>query len=155
MGARGLVLDKTTPKMPLRSTADGFRLVHGRRGPPGPAAVGRAVFCRGRRAGAARHASRAGPRGHEAIIAFMDAQQGVLRRIKHTIRRVDILPQRVYEEAGVEWVVKGDPEGRVIAGRGLGVFDEDCDEDRVRRFDVYADFSALVARCNEVHAGGP
>ena len=84
--------------------------------------------------------------GHAAIIAAMDAQQAVLQSITHNIKHVDLLPERVYVEADIKWAVKGDPEQKVVIGRGLGVFNKKLDEDRISRFDVFADFSELTKR---------
>lgn len=42
--------------------------------------------------------------------------------MKHTIGHVDVVGDRVYQEADIEYVLKGDPEGRVIRVQGMAVF---------------------------------
>ncbi|CAI7652337.1 unnamed protein product [Penicillium pancosmium] len=59
--------------------------------------------------------------GHEAIIAHFRRQFARLECMKHTIRHVDVTHERIYQEATVTYVVKGDPEQRPIEAQGLAV----------------------------------
>lgn len=59
--------------------------------------------------------------GHTQIIVFEQRFQA-LASMKHTIGHVDVVGDRVYQEADIEYVLKGDPEGRVIRVQGMAVF---------------------------------
>ena len=47
--------------------------------------------------------------GHDAIKGFFHKQFSLLDSMTHTIGHVDVLPDRIYQEAKIEYVVKGDP----------------------------------------------
>ncbi|CAI7618074.1 unnamed protein product [Penicillium glandicola] len=52
--------------------------------------------------------------GHDAIKGFFTKQFSLLDRMTHTIGHVDVVSDRIYQEAKIEYVVKGDPEQKVI-----------------------------------------
>ena len=62
-------------------------------------------------------------------------------------------PERIYQEAKITYVVKGDPKEDEIIVKGFAVFHKGYDDERVRRFDVYGDFSNVYARMAEVQKG--
>ena len=68
------------------------------------------------------------------------------------IGHVDITPDRIYQEATITYVVKNDPSKEEFATKGFAVFHKRVDEEVVRRFDVYGDFSAVYARMGEVQS---
>lgn len=88
--------------------------------------------------------------GHEAIIAHFRRQFARLECMKHTIRHVDVTHERIYQEATVTYVVKGDPEQRPIEAQGLAVFGKGVGESQISFFTVYLDLEPLRERMREV-----
>ena len=72
-------------------------------------------------------------KGRSAIIAMLKGHFTVIGSIRHTIKNIDVLPNRVYQEADVVWTVKGDTEATEVHGRGLGVFCKDVDSEQLSR----------------------
>lgn len=66
---------------------------------------------------------------------------------------MDVTPERIYQEATIRYVVKGDSKREEFVVKAFAVFHKRVDEDVVRRFDVYGDFSAVYARMGEVRSG--
>ncbi|CAM6104016.1 unnamed protein product [Calypogeia fissa] len=90
--------------------------------------------------------------GHAAIIEFFKRQFLELESIKHTIKHVDALPDRIYQEATIEYVLKKDPEKKVIVVEGLAVFGKAVDEHKMRFFRVYLDPTPLAQRVKQLEA---
>lgn len=92
--------------------------------------------------------------GHAAIIDLFTAQFALLESMKHTIKHVDVLPNRIYQEASISYVVKGDAEKTPVEIQGLAVFGKRPDEERMRFFfTVYLDATPLVKRIESVVNG--
>ncbi|RAK92477.1 hypothetical protein BO79DRAFT_65280 [Aspergillus costaricaensis CBS 115574] len=89
-------------------------------------------------------------KGHEAIISFFKEQSTILESMKHTIGHVDVLPDRIYQEATIDYVLKGDEEKKVVSVQGMAIFGKRVDEDKMRFFTVYLDTSPLVERVRVV-----
>ena len=73
--------------------------------------------------------------------------------MKHTIGHVDVLPDRIYQEATIDYVLKGDEEKKVVSVQGMAIFGKRVDEDKMRFFTVYLDTSPLVERVRVVTTG--
>ncbi|OOF94626.1 hypothetical protein ASPCADRAFT_208288 [Aspergillus carbonarius ITEM 5010] len=92
-------------------------------------------------------------KGQEAIINFFKQQSTVLESMKHIIEHIDVLPDRIYQEASIEYVLKPDPEKNVVHINGIAIFGKRADEDKMRFFTVYLDPSPLVERLRVVNGG--
>ncbi|GLA01207.1 hypothetical protein AnigIFM60653_011067 [Aspergillus niger] len=93
-------------------------------------------------------------KGQEAIINFFKEQSTILESMKHTIGHVDVLPDRIYQEATIEYVLKGDDEKKVVSVQGIAIFGKGVDEDKMRFFTVCLDRSPLVERVRVISAKG-
>lgn len=93
-------------------------------------------------------------KGHEAIKGFFKKQFSLLDRMTHTIGHVDVAPDRIYQEAKIEYVVKGDPEQMIIKIDGLAVFGRRVGEDQMSFFTVFLDPRLLLERKQAVAAMG-
>lgn len=92
--------------------------------------------------------------GHDAIKGFFKKQFSLLDSMTHTIGHVDVLPDRIYQEAKIEYVVKGDPEQKVVKIDGLAIFGRRVGEDQMSFFTVYLDPRPLLERKQMVSAMG-
>ncbi|KAJ5770376.1 uncharacterized protein N7511_002427 [Penicillium nucicola] len=88
--------------------------------------------------------------GHAEIIAHFRRQFARLESMKHTIRHVDVTHDRIYQEATVTYVVKGDPEQRPIEAHGLAVFGKGVEESQIKFFTVYLNLGLLRERMTEI-----
>ncbi|CRG88147.1 Cystinosin homolog [Talaromyces islandicus] len=91
--------------------------------------------------------------GHAELLNFFNSQFPLLESMKHIIKHVDVLPDRIYQEAEIHYVIKNDPEKKDIVVRGMAVFGKKPDEDRLRFFDVYLDSSQIKERIEAVTSG--
>ncbi|KAJ5835713.1 hypothetical protein N7447_001739 [Penicillium robsamsonii] len=88
--------------------------------------------------------------GHAAIISHFRRQFARLDNMKHTIRHIDVTHDRIYQEATVTYIVKGDSEQRQIEAHGLAVFGKGVEETKIRFFTVYLDLEPLRNRMKEL-----
>lgn len=88
--------------------------------------------------------------GHAAIISHFQRQFARLQSMKHTIGHFDVTHDRIYQEATVTYIVKGDPEQQPIEAQGLAVFGKGVDESKIRLFTVYIDLEPLRNRMKDV-----
>jgi ketosteroid isomerase-like protein len=91
--------------------------------------------------------------GKSSIIDFFDSQFPFLESMKHTIKHVDVLPDRIYQEADIRYVVKGDPERKEILLPGMAVFGRKPGDEKMSFFTVYLDPTELKERIMAVAAG--
>lgn len=91
--------------------------------------------------------------GHAELLAFFNNQFPLLESMKHHITHVDVLPDRIYQEAEIHYVIKNDPEKKVIVVRGIAVFGKKPDEDRLSFFNVYLDGTQIKERIEAVLGG--
>ncbi|KUL87150.1 hypothetical protein ZTR_05577 [Talaromyces verruculosus] len=91
--------------------------------------------------------------GKADIINFFDSQFPHLESMKHTIKHVDVFPDRIYQEADIRYVVKGDPERKEISITGMAVFGRKPGDEKMSFFTVYLDPTALRERIMAVAAG--
>lgn len=91
--------------------------------------------------------------GKSNIIDFFDSQFPYLESMKHTIKHVDVLQDRIYQEADILYVVKGDPERKEIFIPGMAVFGRKPGDEKMSFFTVYLDPTALQERIKAVAAG--
>ncbi len=84
--------------------------------------------------------------GREEIIGSFNDTFKLLASMKHTVLAVDVLPEKIYQEALITYIVKNDPEQVPISVRGMAVFGKKVDESTVTFFDVYLDISPVFAR---------
>ncbi|KAI9038830.1 nuclear transport factor 2 family protein [Aspergillus affinis] len=92
-------------------------------------------------------------KGHAQIIAFFGQQFQTLASMKHTIGHVDVVEDRIYQEANIEYVLKGDPEEKVIKVQGLAVFGKGVRDERMKFFKVFLDPSPIFKRVGELQQG--
>ncbi|KAH8689051.1 hypothetical protein BGW36DRAFT_391693 [Talaromyces proteolyticus] len=83
-------------------------------------------------------------KGHAEIEAFFSARFDELKSMKHTITNVDVLPDKIYHSATVSYVVKNDPEDRLIQVRALTVFGKTPGENKIRYSHSYMDPTPLI-----------
>lgn len=88
--------------------------------------------------------------GQGDIRGFFEAQFAHLESMKHTIKTVDALPDKIYQEATISYVVKGDPEKKTIDIQGIAIFGKKADEDVMSYFRVYLDPAPLLERIKQV-----
>ncbi|KAL8786739.1 MAG: hypothetical protein Q9195_008073 [Heterodermia aff. obscurata] len=91
--------------------------------------------------------------GHEEIIAAMEQSMSGLRSMKHEIGHIDVTPERIYQEAKITYVIKGDPTEEKLVVKGFAVVHKGVGEERLRRLDIYGDFSEVFGRMAEVGKG--
>lgn len=91
--------------------------------------------------------------GHAELVNFFNSQFPLLESMKHLIKHVDVLPDRIYQEAEIHYVIKNDPEKKEIVVRGMAVFGKRPDEDRLRFFDVFLDSTQIKERIEAVMSG--
>ncbi|QKX62912.1 uncharacterized protein TRUGW13939_10080 [Talaromyces rugulosus] len=91
--------------------------------------------------------------GHAELLNFFNSQFPLLESMKHIIKHVDVLPDRIYQEAEIHYVIKNDPEKKDIVVKGMAVFGKKPDEDRLSFFDVYLDSSQIKERVEAVLSG--
>ncbi|EEA20854.1 hypothetical protein TMatcc_000851 [Talaromyces marneffei ATCC 18224] len=91
--------------------------------------------------------------GKSSIIDFFNSQFPHLESMKHTIKHVDVLPDRIYQEADIRYVVKGDPERKEIPVTGLAVFGRKLGDEKMSFFTVYLDPTELKERIMAVAEG--
>lgn len=73
--------------------------------------------------------------------------------MQHTITHLDVAPDRVYQEADIRYVVKGDPGRKEIMIKGIAIFGRKPEEEKMRFFTVYLDPTALLERVKAVATG--
>lgn len=66
---------------------------------------------------------------------------------------MDVLPDRIYQEADIRYVAKGDPERKEISITGMAVFGRKPGDEKMSFFTVYLDPTALRERIMAVAAG--
>lgn len=66
---------------------------------------------------------------------------------------MDVLQDRIYQEADILYVVKGDPERKEIFIPGMAVFGRKPGDEKMSFFTVYLDPTALQERIKAVAAG--
>jgi len=78
------------------------------------------------------------------IQQFFASRFEALKSMKHTIVSMDVFPNKLYHEALVTYVLKGDVED--ITLRACTVFGKAIDEDRISFSHSYMDAGPLMAR---------
>lgn len=89
-------------------------------------------------------------RGHAAILEFFEGQFAQLESMKHTIKHVDTLPDRIYQEATIEYVLKKDLDKKVIPVQGIAIIGKAVDEQRMSFFRVYLDPTPIAERIQQI-----
>jgi hypothetical protein len=84
--------------------------------------------------------------GHEALIADFDYFTSRLTSIKHHAEHVDVLSDRVYIQARVEFVLKNDPEQKTLSFEGMVAIQKKIDEDKASFYKIYTDKTLLEER---------
>ncbi|KAH8693893.1 hypothetical protein BGW36DRAFT_463524 [Talaromyces proteolyticus] len=88
--------------------------------------------------------------GQAEILDFFNTQFPTLELMQHTIKHVDVLPDRIYQEANIRYIIKNDPEKKEIDIKGIAIFGKKPDEDKLRFFTVYLDPSPIKERAEAV-----
>ncbi|OKL63761.1 hypothetical protein UA08_00034 [Talaromyces atroroseus] len=84
---------------------------------------------------------------------FLSAQYQYLESMHHTIKRVDVVSDRIYQEADIRYVVKGDPERKEILIKGIALVGKRPKQEKMNTFTVYLDPTALKERIAAVVGG--
>ncbi|EED20387.1 hypothetical protein TSTA_036130 [Talaromyces stipitatus ATCC 10500] len=82
--------------------------------------------------------------GQSNIIEFFSTQFPYLE---------NVLPDRIYQEAEIRYVVKGDPERKDIVVNGMAVIGKRPEDEKMTFFTVYLDPTELKERINAVAKG--
>ena len=85
-------------------------------------------------------------KGHTEILTFFEQQFLFLESMKHTITHFDVFPDRIYQEATISYVVKGDPEKKPVEILGIAIFGKGVNEDKMSFFTVYLNPAPLQER---------
>ena len=85
-------------------------------------------------------------KGRTALIEFFDGQFALLDLMKHTIKTVDIIGDKVYQEATITYMVKGDPEQKKIDLQGIAVYGRKPGDEKINFLTVYLDPTELNER---------
>ncbi|UJR12951.1 hypothetical protein I4U23_017125 [Adineta vaga] len=83
-------------------------------------------------------------KGHHNLIQNFKANFDQVDMLEHETEHVDVLPDRIYQTIYVSFKVKGDPE--VIRLRGLRVFHKTSEEQKMQRYDVFADITPIMEK---------
>lgn len=76
----------------------------------------------------------------------------LLEVMKHRVVRFDVLHDRIYQEASITYVIRGDEEKKEITISGLAVIGKRPNEEVMSFFDVYLDWSPVQERLQLVLA---
>lgn len=90
-------------------------------------------------------------KGHEAIQSYFDDFNSRISSTKHVVDRVDVLPDRLYIQLHVEFVVKNDPEQKIIRLGGMVAAEKKIVEDKVSFYKIYTDKAPLEQRIRMFH----
>jgi hypothetical protein len=90
-------------------------------------------------------------KGHEAMISYFEHFYRPLSSMKHIIERVDVLSDRVYIQVQVEFIVKNDPEQKIITLAGIVAAEKNIDEDMVSFYKIYTNKAPLEQRIKMFH----
>ena len=91
-------------------------------------------------------------KGHTEILNFFERQFLLLESMKHTITHFDVLPDRIYQEATISYVVKGDSEKKPVEVQGIAMFGKGVNEDKMSFFTVYLNPAPLQERIQWVES---
>jgi len=76
--------------------------------------------------------------------------------MKHEILHFDVVENRIYQSASISYVIRNDPEDKIIRVLGMAVFHlvpmGEEEAGMMQRFDVYLDPTPIGARIKEVAA---
>jgi hypothetical protein len=91
--------------------------------------------------------------GVSNIKDFLNGQYAYLESMRHTIKRVDVVSDRIYQEADIRYVVKGDPEQKEILIKGIALVGKRPEQEKMSTFTVYLDPTTLKERIGAVVSG--
>jgi len=72
-------------------------------------------------------------KGHEAIVKAMTGSMQSLESMKHTVGHIDVMPDRIYQEAKIQYVVKGDSSKELFEVMGFAVYHKTPKDNRMHR----------------------
>jgi ketosteroid isomerase-like protein len=84
--------------------------------------------------------------GFDQIRAHFENQQLLLTSMKHDIKYIDVLSDRIYVQNEANFIVKNDPEQKEIKIKAVCLFWKNIDGEKVSAIDVYFDPTPLTDR---------
>ncbi len=84
--------------------------------------------------------------GFDQIRSHFENQKLLLTSMKHDIKYIDILFDRIYVQNEATFIVKNDPEQKEIKMKAVCLFWKNIDGDKVSAIDVYFDPTPLAER---------
>lgn len=84
--------------------------------------------------------------GFDAMRTHFQNQQLLLTSMKHDLKDIDILPDRIYVRNIATFVVKNDPKQEEIKINAVCLFWKNYNEDKVSAIEVYFDPKELIER---------
>jgi limonene-1,2-epoxide hydrolase len=85
-------------------------------------------------------------KGHKELCDYIEEEHAQSPIIKHEIKFVHVLSDRIYVQKKSTGIVKNDPEQKEITAKLFCVFWKKINEDKLSSFDVYFDASVLLER---------
>jgi ketosteroid isomerase-like protein len=85
-------------------------------------------------------------KGYDEIRAHFQKEQPLLTSMKHTMKHIDVLPDRIYVQNEATFIVKADPKQKEIKFKAVCLFWKNIDEDKLSSVDVYFDPTPLIER---------
>jgi hypothetical protein len=85
-------------------------------------------------------------KGQEACITLFESIFNPFSSMKHTIKHIDVIPERLYLDIEVTVLIKNDPERKPIAVDILVVLEKKVDKDKATGFHIYIDPSPIFER---------
>lgn len=84
--------------------------------------------------------------GVEAMRVHFEKQQMILTSMKHDLKDIDILPDRIYVRNIATFVVKNDPKQEKITFNAVCLFWKKHNEEKASAIEVYFDPKELIER---------
>ncbi|CAF1488704.1 unnamed protein product [Adineta steineri] len=75
--------------------------------------------------------------GHQDIINYFEQQYSHLSYMKHTIKRMDVLSERIYVHVETIFIIENDPEQRPIILKGLVIIGKKIDDTKLTFLNSY------------------
>jgi hypothetical protein len=86
------------------------------------------------------------PLKYDEILPHFEKEQSLLTSLKHNLKHIDVLSDRIYVQADCISVVKNDPEQKETTMKMVCLFWKNINEDKLLSIDAYFDPSPLLER---------
>jgi len=85
-------------------------------------------------------------KGYDQVCEHFQHQRPLLTSMKHKIIHIDVLPDRIYVQNEVTFIVKADPKQEELTMKVICLFWKTVNEDKTTMIDVYFDQSPVAER---------